>query len=90
MTEATKERPVLLRSKDVEHMLRVSPRTLKRYVQAGKFPAPVKLTSRTSFWVEHLVIEWMNEQGIAVRTAQKPAVFGRNRQAAAFEKAAAA
>ena len=61
------QRPVWIRTEQVSEMLTVSPRTLKRYVAAGNFPPPIKLTSRTSVWFEHEVVEWMTRQAAAYR-----------------------
>lgn len=62
-------RPVWIRTEEVSQMLTVSPRTLKRYVAAGAFPPPIKLTSRTSVWFEHEVVEWMTSQAQLSRRA---------------------
>lgn len=62
-------RPAWVRIADVAEMTAVSVRTLKRYVAAGSFPPPIKLTSRTSVWFEHEVIDWMNQQAQAHRRA---------------------
>lgn len=62
-------RPVWIRTDQVSEMLTVSPRTLKRYVAAGAFPPPIKLTSRTSVWFEHEVVEWMAQQAQLFRRA---------------------
>lgn len=62
-------RPVWIRTEEVSQMLTVSPRTLKRYVASGSFPPPIKLTSRTSVWFEHEVIDWMTRQAQQFRRA---------------------
>lgn len=62
-------RPAWVRIADVSEMTAVSVRTLKRYVAAGHFPPPIKLTSRTSVWFEHEVIDWMNRQAETHRRA---------------------
>lgn len=62
-------RPAWVRPADICEMIGVSPRTLKRYVASGDFPAPIKLTSRTSVWFEHEVVAWMNEMAGARRAA---------------------
>lgn len=65
----TAARPSWVRPDDVCKMLSVSPRTLKRYVADGIFPAPIKLTSKTNVWFEHEVIEWMTRQANMFRRA---------------------
>lgn len=62
-------RPSWVRISEVSEMTAVSVRTLKRYVAAGSFPPPIKLTSRTSVWFEHEVVDWMNDQAQAHRRA---------------------
>lgn len=69
MDEPTQRRKVWIRVDQVCEMICVSPRTLKRYVTAGVFPNPIKLTSRTSVWFEHEVVDWMNTQAEAFRKA---------------------
>lgn len=62
-------RPSWVRPDDVCRMLSVSPRTLKRYVADGTFPAPIKLTSKTNVWFEHEVVDWMNDRASQLRAA---------------------
>lgn len=69
MSDETTRRKVWIRPDEVCRMISVSPRTLKRYVSAGTFPNPIKLTSRTSVWFEHEVLGWMDEQAQAFRQA---------------------
>lgn len=65
--EPTKK--IWIRPDEVCRMLSVSPRTLKRYVAAGTFPSPIKLTSRTSVWFEHEVAAWMDDLAHSNRRA---------------------
>lgn len=65
----TAARPSWVRPDDVCRMLSVSPRTLKRYVADGIFPAPIKLTSKTNVWFEHEVVGWMNDRAAELRAA---------------------
>lgn len=67
MTETT--RPCWVRIADAAEMTSISVRTIKRYMAAGEFPAPIKLTSRTSVWFEHEIIQWMNERAASRRAA---------------------
>lgn len=62
-------RPCWVRIADAAEMTSISVRTIKRYMAAGEFPAPIKLTSRTSVWFEHEIIEWMNERAASHRRA---------------------
>lgn len=50
--------PTILRE-----VLPVSASTLWRYVKAGKFPKPVKLSERVTAWRSEDVRAWINAQG---------------------------
>lgn len=67
--DTTHQRKVWIRPDEVCRMIAVSPRTLKRYVSAGTFPNPIKLTSRTSVWFEHEVMNWMDHKAEEFRQA---------------------
>lgn len=49
---------IMLRLPDLVQWLGVSRATLYRWVAAGEFPAPVKLSARTSAWPRRAVAAW--------------------------------
>lgn len=51
----------------VPHLIPVSPATLRRMVQAGEFPPPVKLSHRVMAWRVEEVREWMSSRAVAAR-----------------------
>ena len=52
----------LLRLPDVLERTALSSSTLYRLVNAGRFPRPLKLTERSSAWVEAEVDAWIAER----------------------------
>ena len=52
--------------KDVKTITALSPATIYRQMAMGKFPKAVKLTEKTSAWVEAEVIDFV-EKRIALR-----------------------
>jgi prophage regulatory protein len=56
----------LIRMKDVKTITALSPATIYRQMAMGKFPKAVKLTEKTSAWVEAEVIDFV-EKRIALR-----------------------
>lgn len=51
-----------IRQPHVLEVVPVSPMTLWRFVQAGKFPAPVKLSERVTAWRVSDVRQWLANQ----------------------------
>lgn len=49
---------IMLRLPDLVQWLGVSRATIYRWVAAGEFPAPVKLSARTSAWPRRAVAAW--------------------------------
>ena len=49
----------LLRPEEVQRLAGVSAATLYRYVRAGRFPAPGKLSKRCNRWRERDVTAWL-------------------------------
>lgn len=58
----TSDRPTMLRQWHVLGIVPVSQSTLKRWVRAGKFPAPIKLSENVSAWKETDVRAWVDAQ----------------------------
>lgn len=52
----------LIDVKAVEKMVAVSRRTIYERVQEGKFPAPIRLSSRCSRWRFSDVRDWIKQQ----------------------------
>lgn len=52
-------RPRLLRRPEVEHRVGFSRSTLYSLVQAGQFPAPVKIGARCVAWPEQAIDQWI-------------------------------
>lgn len=52
----------LIDVKSVEKMLSISRRTIYERVQEGKFPAPIRLSSRCSRWRFSDVRDWIAQQ----------------------------
>ncbi len=59
----------LLRLPQVKVRTGLSRSAIYRMVQAGSFPAPVKLTARSSAWIELEVAEWCQSR-ISARDAK--------------------
>lgn len=58
-----KENPdLMLRLPDVVLWLGVSRATLYRWIAAGDFPAPTKLSARTSAWPRRAVAAWLAQR----------------------------
>jgi prophage regulatory protein len=60
MTDAHSSR--FLRLPEVLRRVGLSRSTVYRMISAGSFPDPVKVTARTSAWVEAAVSAWMAER----------------------------
>ena len=52
----------ILRQKDVQKITGLSRSTIYRHINAGTFPAPVKLTERLIGWHSHDISNWMSER----------------------------
>jgi len=53
---------VLLKIQKVIELTTLSRSTIYRLVESGKFPRPVKLTTRTIGWVEEEVRDFLQEK----------------------------
>lgn len=51
----------VIRNKEVLELLGVSRMTLRRWIEAGRFPQPLKANGRTFGFNYNSVIEWMNK-----------------------------
>ena len=51
----------VIRTKEVIELLGVSRMTLHRWIEAGRFPQPLKANGRTFGFNYNSVIEWMNK-----------------------------
>ena len=60
----------LIRIKQVMNMTGISRAYIYMMAQKGEFPTPVKLSERSSAWIESEVYEWIDER-IALRDNQK-------------------
>lgn len=58
--------PALLRMPDVRRLTGLSESAIYRHVQRGQFPHPLKLSERSTAWVESEVRGW-----IAARIAER-------------------
>lgn len=58
----TPDSPTMLRQWHVLGIVPVSQSTLKRWVRAGKFPAPIKLSENVSAWRAADVHTWVDAQ----------------------------
>lgn len=52
----------ILRQKDVQIITGLSRSTIYRHINAGTFPAPVKLTERLIGWHSSTISEWMDSR----------------------------
>lgn len=50
----------LLRLREVKERTGLGSSTIYRYIQAGTFPAPVKIGGFTARWRESQVVAWIN------------------------------
>ncbi|MBP9033769.1 MAG: AlpA family phage regulatory protein [Pseudomonadales bacterium] len=64
--------PALIRISQVHRLTGLSNSAIYRGVQSGTFPRPLKLTERSSAWVETEVLEW-----IAARIAERDKASSR-------------
>jgi len=62
--------PALLRKYDVLRITGLTDTAMYRQIQMGTFPRPLKLSARSSAWVEAEVFAWI-EQRIAERDKTK-------------------
>ena len=51
----------VIRTKELLELLGVSRMTLHRWIEAGRFPQPLKANGRTFGFNYNSVIEWMNQ-----------------------------
>jgi prophage regulatory protein len=54
--------PRFLRRIDVQRATGLGESTIFKYVAAGTFPKPIKLTSNKNAWLESEVLAWMAER----------------------------
>ena len=53
------QEPLILREPEVVDMVRLSPATIRRRVQDGTFPAPVRLGPKAKGWRRSDLVEWV-------------------------------
>jgi len=58
----TKKMSSILRIKDVISKTRLSRSSIYRLAKTGEFPAPVKLSERTSGWLESEINGWIDSR----------------------------
>jgi prophage regulatory protein len=59
----------LIKITDVLAYIPYSRTQIYEFIAVGKFPKPVHLGGRASFWIEEEVIEWLNAHITAEREA---------------------
>ncbi|WP_287345287.1 AlpA family phage regulatory protein [Mesorhizobium sp.] len=67
MRNTQETRPTLLNGMDVKKLAPVSDMTLWRWIKAGAFPKPIKITSR-NYWRADEITAWLDKKS-AERTA---------------------
>lgn len=53
------QEPLILREPEVVSMVRLSPATIRRRVQDGTFPAPVRLGPKAKGWRRSDLVDWV-------------------------------
>ncbi len=61
------QQPRLLRWKDVQPRVGICRSQAHAMIQEGTFPAPIKLSSRASAWVEEEITSWIESRIAASR-----------------------
>jgi prophage regulatory protein len=54
----------LLDIRTVADITTLSERSIRRFVNAGKFPRPVRLTPRCARWPADVIKTWLNSRGV--------------------------
>lgn len=62
MAEQIRTTLAILRRKQVEARTGLSRTTIYDYINAGRFPAAVRLTDRAVGWLESEIDAWLSEQ----------------------------
>lgn len=57
--------PRFIRLPEIERLTSLRPSAIYNRIQAGTFPAPRKLSSRCSVWLESEILAWMHRQPTA-------------------------
>lgn len=52
----------ILRQKDIQELTGLSRSAIYRHINAGTFPAPVKLTERLIGWRHSAISEWVTDR----------------------------
>lgn len=52
----------ILKATEVSNVVSLSVAHIWRLTRQGKFPSPVKITTRRSGWLESEVIDWLSER----------------------------
>ena len=47
---------------DITNSLKISEDTLREWIQAGKFPRPLRVNDRTTLWSYALIENWVAQQ----------------------------
>jgi len=68
-TQTEGPQPRAIRINETLRIFGGSKSQLYALVKAGKFPAPIKISARSSAWIEHEVLAWLSERIAASRKA---------------------
>jgi prophage regulatory protein len=80
MDSASKPRLTILRVGDVAARTGLSPASIYRLTQEGKFPRQVKLGDAAAGWLDHEIDMWL-EKRVQERDAMSPEEWDRKTQA---------
>ncbi len=67
MTDNTEHCERLLKLPEVERITSLKRSTIYNKIKLGQFPAPLKLTERSSAWRESQIQEWINSRPVALQ-----------------------
>lgn len=73
-TPATQPTAELLDAAGVAAMLSVSPKTVRRFQQAGKLPAPIRLSRGIVRWRKRDLEQWLEAGCPSVRSVARRAI----------------
>jgi len=52
----------LMTTEQICDLLQIEKRTLRKWMQAGKFPEPIRLNKRVLRWNKEVVLAWLEKQ----------------------------
>ena len=55
----------LMSIKEVKHITTLSHTTIYKLIKRGEFPAPLKITGKSSAWLYSEIIEWIDRLKVA-------------------------